>query len=271
MKIKIKKIGLNLVYLAAVAFIISCEKVIEVPLNDADRQIVVEAVGRNFLGESYVILSRSGSVYDDSDFEKLSGAIVTITDQDANEFIFLEDITSPGRYVSVDFIGLPSSQYTLKVVYGDQTINATNNTLYEPVLDSLTFLDITGGFGGEASDTSYLLFYNFKDNVDEVNYYQISAWVNGERDDNFYLGTDVLGNGQAVAAPLFGTSIGPRDTVYVELRSMDEASYIYLSTLASNINSSPFSATPSNPVTNLDSGLGFFSVYMVDSMTIIMP
>jgi hypothetical protein len=55
---------------------IACEKVIEIPLNDADREIVVEGVGRNFLGESYVLLSRSGSVYDDGGFEVLSGAIV---------------------------------------------------------------------------------------------------------------------------------------------------------------------------------------------------
>jgi len=164
-----------------------------VPLNDADREIVVEAIGRNFLGESYILLSRSGSVYDDGGFERLSGAVVSVTDGDGNVFIFVEDLTDPGRYVSFDFVAQPSTQYSLSVNVEAQLITATSSSLSTPVLDSLTYINTGGAFGGSPTDTSYLVFYNFVDNVDETNFYQVSAWVNGVKDDNFYIGNDVLG------------------------------------------------------------------------------
>lgn len=268
---KIKSHFFLLMLLFSLTGFYSCEKVIDVPLNDADREIVVEAIGRNFLGESYILLSRSGSVYNDGGFERLSGAVVTVTDDDGNVFAFVEDITDPGRYLSVDFVAQPSTQYSLSVNIEAQSITASSSSLSEPVIDSLTYINTGGGFGGSPTDTSYLLFYNFVDNADEVNFYQVSAWVNGVKDDNFYIGNDVLGNGQLASAPLFATEIGPKDTVFIELRSMDEDAYTYLSTLSSNINSGPFSATPANPVSNLSQGVGLFSIYMVDTMTIILP
>ena len=42
----------------------SCEKVIEIPLNDADRKVVVEAVFKDEPGSNYVILSKTGFVYE---------------------------------------------------------------------------------------------------------------------------------------------------------------------------------------------------------------
>lgn len=269
--LKMKTLIFSLVLGLGMISLNACQKVIDVPLNEADRQIVVEAIGRNYLNESYILLSRSGSVYDDGGFEKLSGAVVTVTDQDGNTSIFIEDLTQPGRYVSVDFIVQPFSQYNLSIVVEDRAITATSTSLSLPVLDSLTYINASGGFGAPSTDTTYLLFYNFVDNADETNFYQVSAWVNGVKDDYFYIGNDVLGNGQLASAPLFATEIKPRDTVFVELRSMDEESYTYLSTLSSNINSSAFSATPANPVSNLSEGVGLFSVYLVDTMTIIMP
>jgi hypothetical protein len=115
------------------------------------------------------------------------------------------------------------------------------------------------------------LFYNFTDNGAETNFYRFKLWVNGEADENYYIGNDVLGNGQPVSAPFFATEIKSKDTVNVELLSMDEATYTYLSTLSSNLSSGAFGATPANPVTNIDNAIGYFGVYMVDTMSIIMP
>lgn len=258
-------------FIFAIAFLTGCEKVIEIPLNEADRQIVVEAVARNFMGESYILLSRSGSVYDDSGFEKISGAIIKVVDQDGVETIFTEDLTQEGKYVSASFQAQPFSTYQATVIVEDQTLTATSTSLSVPALDSLTYINTGGGFGAPPGDTTYLLFYNFIDNADEVNYYQVSAWVNGVPDETIYIGNDVLGNGQLASAPLFATEIKPKDTVFVELRSFDEVTYTFLSTLSSNLNSGPFSATPANPVSNIYGGLGYFGTYMVDTLTIIMP
>lgn len=250
---------------------VACEKVIEIPLNDADREIVVEGVGRNFLGESYVLLSRSGSVYDDGGFEVLSGAIVKVMDKDGVETIFTEDPLQAGKYISPTFQVTPNNKYTLNVNVEGLAITAESTSKTVPTLDSLTFIKQFGGFGPTPGDTSYLLFYNFVDNVDEENYYRVSAWVNGAADENFYIGDDALGNGQLASAPLFATTIKSKDTVFVELLSMDEASYKYLLTLSGNLSAGPFSASPANPVSNMSQGLGYYSTYMIDTMTIIIP
>ena len=264
-----KKLIFQFVALAVVSFSLSCEKVIDVPLNEADQEIVVEAIGRNFLGESYILISKSGSVYDNSDFEKLTDAIVTVTDQDEVETVFVHDPLNPGTYLAPTFVALPNSSYQLSVLTGGEVLSASGTTNSIPMIDSLNTILIPPGFGSE--DTTFLLFYNFVDNAAETNFYRVRAWVNGVADDNYYLGDDVLGNGQATSAPLFATEIKSKDTVQLELLSMDEDAYKYLTTLSSNLSSGAFGATPANPVTNIDNAIGYFGVYMVDTMSIIMP
>lgn len=267
---------MKIIYKVAVAIVglivlQSCEKVIDIPLNEADQQIVVEAIGRNYIGESYIILSKTGTVYDDAGFEKLSGATVTVTDKDGVETIFLESLITPGTYLAPDFQAEPNNAYNLSITTEGANLTASSTTNSLPVLDSLTYIVQPPGFG--LQDTAFLVFYNFTDPAEEENYYRVRAWVNGVRDDNYYIGDDQLGNGLPASAPLFATQIQSQDTVFVELLSMDEATYEYLFTLDSNLDSgTPFSATPSNPVSNIDgNAIGYFGVYMVDTMTIIMP
>lgn len=264
-----KKFILQFALIASLAFSFSCEKVIDVPLNEADQKIVVEAVGRNFIGESFIMLSKTGTVYDDSGFEKLTDATVTITNQDGVETVFTHDPLNPGKYVSPAFIAEPNSAYDLNVAVDGTNLSASSRTNSFIELDSLNYNIVPPGFG--STDTTFLLFYNFVDDGDETNFYRIKAWVNGVADNNYYLGDDVLGNGQPASAPIFATQILSKDTVHIELLSMDESVYKYLSTLSSNLSSGAFGATPANPVTNIDNAIGYFGMYMVDTMSIIMP
>lgn len=250
----------------------ACEKVIEIPLNEGDREIVVEAIGRSMDSTSYIKLSRSGSVYDDSGFEKISGANVVVTDKDGIVYTFLESDLQPGLYLAPDFKVLENNQYDLSVGIDDETITASGVSQTAPMLDSLSFIMNTGGFGGDPGDTTYLVFYHYEDNGSEENYYRIQAWVNGVPDQTIYVNDDLLGNGQPVQAPIFAAEVGPRDTVYIELSTIDEATYTYLSTLSSTLaGGGPFAPSPANPVTNLSDGVGYFGIYMVDTMSIVLP
>lgn len=249
---------------------VACEKVIDVPLNESDRRIVIEAVGRSFDNQSYILLSRSGSVYDDSGFEKLSGASVTITDQSGEVTTFTEDILEPGRYVAPAFTVTENNTYDLLIEVDGETLSAQSKSFSTPEIDSLSFIDASG-FGGE-QDTSYLVFYSFTDHPDETNFYRIRPFVNGKIDNNFYLTDDKLSNGQQITAPIFGTDVGPGDTVLIELLSMDAATFKYLSTLSSTLSSGDFGAAPANPVSNIEGdGIGYFGVYMIDTMSVVMP
>ena len=92
-----------------------------------------------------------------------------------------------------------------------------------------------------------------------------------ERDVTDYLENDDLGNGQAYSSAFFNTPLESKDTLYAELWALDKALFTYFNTLASNKSQGPFSAAPANPPSNIDSGQGYFGIFMVDSMSIIIP
>ena len=87
-----------------------------------------------------------------------------------------------------------------------------------------------------------------------------------------FVGDDEFINGQYYNAQFFGVNTDLGDSIRVELIEMDEHVYDYVLGLASESESNMFSATPSNPLTNLKgNAIGYFGVYMtdVDSLVIL--
>lgn len=250
----------------------SCEKVIEVPLEEADRKIVIEGVLRDNVGDNYILLSKTGSVYDNAEFEKISGAVVKVTDQSGTEYVFTEIPGMPGAYNNALFQTGNNNVYNLSVVSGSETFTASSKTFYTPTLDSLNYIEQVGSFG-VGTDTTYLVFFSFVDDANGDNFYRINAWVNGVADQNLYVSNDDLFNGQNYTQPLFATTVEKGDTVLVELQSIDKANYDYFfSMTAAQSGGDPFSPTPANPVSNIEGGgLGYFGAYTTDTMTIIIP
>jgi hypothetical protein len=53
---------------------------------------------------------------------------------------------------------------------------------------------------------------------------------------------------------------------------MDKPNYNYFFSLENASDGGPFSATPANPVTNIDNGaLGYFGAYLKDTVGLIVP
>ncbi|MCG8574283.1 MAG: DUF4249 domain-containing protein [Flavobacteriales bacterium] len=253
----------------------SCEKVIDIPLDEAEQRIVVEGKMKDNEGDNYILLSKTGSVYDDSGFEKISGASVTVNDG-TTTYTFPENELVAGRYELESFTTQPNKTYTLTVDLGDgQVLSSTSVTNDKPTIDELYFepqKNFFADFDPTQPDTVYQVFYNFSDNGAQENYYRINAWINGERDETYYIFDDRLFNGENNIAPLWGAVIEAGDTVSVELVSSDEAYYTYLFTLANSSDGGPFSATPANPVSNIDGdAIGYFAAMTTDTMTIIIP
>ncbi|MEX1002917.1 MAG: DUF4249 domain-containing protein [Crocinitomicaceae bacterium] len=259
----------ELMIISLILFFFSCEKVIEVPLDEASQQIVVEGTLYDQPDESVVKLSRTGSVYDDSGFEKISGAQVTVTDDQGNTYNFLEDGNQAGSYRNSSFLTQPNYTYALTIYVDDDTLTAKSSTKGSVVLDSLTYIPQYGGFGTE--DTTFLVFYNFSDEAAQENYYRMIPYVNDERSDFLYLQNDQLFNGKTIRAPFFAESIEAGDTILARLISMDKENYKYFNTLSNN-DGGAFSPTPANPVSNIEGGaLGYFGAYITDNDTIIIP
>lgn len=247
----------------------SCEKEIDIDLNDADQQIVVEGVCKSLEGKSYVLLSKTINSYDSSGgLEKLSAATVQVSDDDGNTFLFEEDLLQPGRYRHPTFAGMPNTDYEIAIDYEGVSLSGKTRTLTVPQIDSL-FVVVDPGLVGD--DTSNVLIYTVTDNAVEKNYYRFVLWINGERDKNINIETDDLGNGETYTSPFFGIDFESEDTVYAELWSMSKQNYDYFSALFTNLNQGPFSAAPSDPPSNIENGIGYFGVFMVDTMSIIIP
>lgn len=245
----------------------SCEKVIEIPIEDEESQIVVEAVAKSLEGESYVLLSKTIGFYDDAtSVEKLSGASVQITGQDGVAFMFSESPDVPGRYEHPTFKALPNYRYDLTVTYDGAVLTSSSTSLTVPQIDSLfVFQNI------DDTDTSNILLYTVTDNPIEKNYYRFVLWVNGEKENTIFIETDDLGNGETYTSPFFGVSFDSNDSIYGELWSMNKDNYAYFSALYTNLNQSPFSAAPSDLPSNIEGGKGYFGVFMVDTTSIIIP
>lgn len=265
-----KKI-IGLLVLAVISF--SCEKVIDIPLNEAERKVVIEGNLYDVLAESSIKVSKTGSVYDDSGFDKISGATVVVTDDLGGSFTFEEDANEAGTYIDTLFIAQPNRVYSLSVTTSDGVFTAESSTNSPIAFDSLDFEIQTGGFGQTAGDTNYFVFYNFTDLAEEENYYRaIPVLSSGEESGTYYLSDDKLFNGNTFRQPFFAETIEPGDTLITYLLSMDNAAYTYYTTLGSNQDGGPFSATPANPVSNIEGGaIGHFSAYMTDVEMIIFP
>ena len=260
-----------LLFIPAAFLMFSCEKVIDVPLNEADQKVVVEAQLYDIQYESFVKLSKTGSVYATNSFEKISGATVTVSDDQGNIYSFVEQVGEPGLYLDTTFVVLPNRVYSLSVVENGNLYTSSAIAKSEVTLDSLDYFMQVGGFGQEPDDTSFFTFYNFTDNGSEANYYRALTVVNGEA-QTYYLNDDKLFNGNTFRQPFFGDLFEPGDTLTAFLATMDKAVYTYFVTLESNQDGGPFSATPANPVTNIEGGaIGFFGVYLTDNLTIIFP
>lgn len=248
-----------------------CEKVIDVPLEEADRRIVVEGVLRDNPGDNYILISKTGSVYDNGDFEKISNASVVITDEDGTFYTFSPVSGEPGKYQNDLFSTGLDNSYTLTVITGTDTITSTSETFYKPQLDSLNYVEQIGSFGF-GTDTTYLVFFSFVDNANQENYYRIVVYINGVSDGVYYITNDELFNGQNYSQPAFASTVEKGDTVLIELLSTDKANYSYFFSLANATTEGPFAATPANPVSNINGGaIGYFGAYTSDTMSIVIP
>lgn len=248
----------------------SCEKVIDIPLNEAEQTLVVEAIIKDDPLDNYVKLSKTGTVYDESDFEEIEEATVTIRDSDGGVFVMSHQ--GDGLYSNTELQVQPGLEYYLEVQTYDRLVASSCQTRSKPKIDSLTYENLAGQFGISTEDTIYLMSFHAVDHPDERNFYWMKIFRNGRENSGYYLGNDDFINGQSFEAQFFGIGARPKDTVLVEMISMDEANYDYFIGLSNNLSDNPFAAAPANPPSNLvGEAIGFFGAYTTDTLSLIVP
>lgn len=256
------KLKLNILTIISICFALvftSCEKVVDLDLDDAPQALVIEALLHDSIGDNYVIISKSKPFNENTGtFETVSGATVVVTDNFGNSFSFIEVLA--GVYNSPTLKGIEGRTYVLSVYADGKSITAQSTMPPKINLDSLSHQKINRPFSDPNDPQQYRIYTHFYDTPNFNNYYRIKASSRTVKQKGVLVLSDNLIDGDNVVFPIFQTEFEENDTVSVQLLSIDEVNYRYFNALAS----SQGGEVPGNPETNLNGAenvVGFFAAY----------
>ena len=252
----------------------SCEKVIEVDLNDSDPQVVIEARLEAGEHDFEVLISETTSYFSNEPVVYRNDAQVRLLDNTGGAIaVPLDD---NGRYTTrVDAVS--SQTYTLEVELGGNRYLASAEV---PELVALQELeaDYREAFG--PFDEGYQVFLRFADDATQENYYRQIHAIDGEYElagEDLQVTDDNLFNGSPQARlPIFQRIFDPGVELTVVFQHIDNSSFEYYNSLADIIGEdggpNGGSAAPGNPVSNWDGEvLGFFGAFASDTLQIELP
>ena len=250
----------------------SCQKVIDVDLNEAAPRLVIEGNITPEPGRNKVYLSTSGGYFDNSAVQPVENGIVKITDENGNTEILEE--TSPGTYYSHTLAGTVDTEYAIEVIVDGQVFAGSDFLPPAVPIDSLDY-EIDDFTRPGSDEIVYNILLTLSDPVETENYYRIVTYVNGELVyggfSPYRVLDDELINGLTFTLTIRGTEALLGDTVVVELQSIGFNTYEYFSTLNDALSDGGLGSTPYNPITNLDNGaLGYFGAYSVTRGAIVI-
>jgi hypothetical protein len=238
---------------------LACQKVVNVDLNDAPAQLIIEGEVTNG-GTPQVRISRSVNFSASNTYPPVSGAIVKVTDS-SNQLTAMLRESDAGLYTTKIFSGVPGHVYQLEAMVDGKTYRASS-TMPRPVpLDSVTFAMSTDINNKQNINA----IVNFQDPPGLGNYYQLTESLNGRSIPNIFVFEDRLSDGRYIEQPLFNDSayLQRRDTLLLTMNCVDKNVYNYFYALAGVTGNNNFqTATPANPNSNISNGaLGYFSAH----------
>jgi hypothetical protein len=253
----------------ALSAITSCQKVIDVDLNETNPVYVIEA---NYSAEDSTVrvkISQTSSYFDNNSSPQVNTATVLITD--ANGTITAVPFVSDGYYELTSYAPEFDATYTLSVTVNGETFTANCLMPAAVPLLPITYEFFPGFFG---SQSGYAPFLNYNDPAGVENSYQIILSKNDttyNKMSQIFTQDDQVTDGNFVGRPLFISNLYQiGDSIHMELRSVDKGMYDYVNEAQSIIGGNN-SAAPGNPTTNWDKGvLGYFNAYSSSRQSIIV-
>lgn len=247
---------------------VSCQKVIDLKLNNAPAQTVIEANITDQEGPQYVSITKSIPFTATNNFPTVSGAKITLADDAGERFNFNE--VQSGLYVLHSFRAVYGRTYTLTVKIGDTTYTAQSTMPDAAVpLDSIT--DKTNTFGKSGLRT---ITVNYQDPPIVANQYLFELTINSTQVTTIFTNDDSFTDGRYVREDLFQTDVDvhPGDTASVSMECIDKNIYQYWYTLSQQqVNGPGGGVTPSNPPSNFNNNaLGYFSAHTITGKSIIV-
>ena len=255
--------------------LVSCEEVIDLDLGNAEPSIVIEGTITSDAGPYYVRINQSVDYGNLNEFPPVSNARVNITNASGDSEL-LEEVQT-GVYEIKELQGEAGKTYELEVEYDGEYYQAVSKMPSTVV--SIQSLDYVFEEETLFIDEGYYVTAYFADPEDEVNYYRLKMFVNGEpyyfdqdgimvKDDNFWLVNDKFFNGKIMDFE-FPQNLQAGDKVDVELHQVDKATYDYYRTLVDLMGFG--GVAPANPISNWSNGaLGYFGALSVTYASVVI-
>lgn len=262
--------------LAVILSLVGCQDVINLDLNSANPQLVIDATIDDQAAPDTVTITKSIALdQGKKDLRGVVGATVTLRDDAGNSEVLLEK--AAGKYATNTLAkGVPGRTYTLSIVAEGKTYTSVCKMPIPVRMDSLVTIP-TQGFGRPNPNLRVPVAIYF-DPTGVKNFYRFRRTIRDTLETGFLIRDDILFDGKIVTIPVggfSGLSLFAGDKVKITMLSIDQAVYNYLRTV--NVNSGSgggpgggTSSTPQNPITNFSGGcLGYFSAQSAVERTII--
>jgi hypothetical protein len=255
-----------------VILLASCEKIIDVKINDSEPQIVIEGV-MNTDTSIYSVFIKTTVPYNSTSNSFIDNATVTLSD----DFGFSEVLSfvGNGEYQTSNIAGVVGRTYTVSVDH--EGVNYQNySKINSPVaIDSINLYFVPENTIPGVDEGNYLRIY-FTDpvgigNKQRLIFIKNDTVYNGP--DDYHLYNDNFDDGLQEVSVYFDYKLNSGDKVKVELWTIDDHVHEYYTTLE-NIISQGFapSGVPDNPNSIWTNGaLGFYNAYSFDSDSLIVP
>jgi hypothetical protein len=266
---RIHSVFARLAFFAAIGLFFSCEREIDIQLNDAEPRIVIEGWITDMPGPYDFRVSRSAPYLGDGSDELVSGARLIVRDDMGNVDSLIE--VKPGWYQTTHIQGQTMHTYVVEALVDGTTYRATN---YMPRINDI----LATGFSYNdtmAFGAGYYVGLLAQEPSGVGDFYQFRFW----RNDSLFHGLsdllvtdDVLVDGQ-LSPFLFPYPNEIGDTIVVEVRSLSASSYDFYVTLFQQGSGSggPFASAPDNLLTNFDNGaVGWFGAAGARRDTVII-
>jgi hypothetical protein len=241
-------------------FCASCNKVIDVKLDDSVSQVIIEGEITNNKGPYTITVTESVNFGETNNFPGRDDATVIIQDLTGST---TETLTSKGdgTYQTAKLLGVAGHTYQLTVTLDSKLYTATSTIPLKAVK-----LDRIYAKKFALDNDQVFMVPVFTDPAGKGNYYRIRQWINDVPIKGSFTISDEAADGLKNNAQLFYSTdaadgnplINNGDTMTAELQCIDQEAYDYFRTLGTTIDQN--AATPSNPLTNFTGGaMGVFN------------
>ena len=258
--------------IALAAIFTSCEKVVEVDLNNSAPRVVIEASLMPGTNLFTVQVTQTGDYFTATDPTPINNASVVLQEENGTPTAI--PFEAKGHY-SKTITAQEGKSYTLTVTIGDKTYEAKSYLPPVVPLDALTLEEAPLQSLG-SKDTTFNVYINFTDPAVVANNYRLLITVNDTlvpMSEELVVFNDKNIDGNTVNTNASFSTFKRGDYISIEMQSIDAKVYDFYFTLSNILlDNGGFSAAPANPNTNFTGGaLGCFVAYSSSSAEIVVP